>query len=85
MLIRFRCVCIFHYKDRVTTSSLILNLIPVRLPVSDLYAKTSQAKKSKTIFRKGGSYENKILYKNLKFFDKCRQRFRNATYGEKSC
>ena len=39
--------------------------------------------------RKGGSYGNKILYKNLKFFDKifvrksCRRRFRNAPYGEK--
>ena len=38
---------------------------------------------------KGGSYGNKILYKNLKFFDKifvrksCRRRFRNAPYGEK--
>ena len=40
---------------------------------------------------KGGSYGNKILYKNLNFFDKifvrksCRRRFRNAPYGEKSC
>ena len=39
--------------------------------------------------RKGGSYGNKILYKNLKFFDKifvrksCHRRFRNAPYGEK--
>ena len=38
---------------------------------------------------KSGSYGNKILYKNLKFFDKifvrksCRRRFRNAPYGEK--
>ena len=38
---------------------------------------------------KGGSYGNKILYKNLKFFDKifvqksCRRRFRNTPYGEK--
>ena len=37
----------------------------------------------------GGSYGNKILYKNLKFFDKifvrksCRRRFRNAP--KKSC
>ena len=36
-----------------------------------------------------GSYGNKILYKNLNFFDKifvrksCRRRFRNATYGNK--
>ena len=36
-----------------------------------------------------GSYGNKILYKNLKFFDKifvrksCRRRFRNAPCGEK--
>ena len=40
-------------------------------------------------YPKGGSYGNKILYKNLKFFDKifvrksCRRRFRNAPYGEK--
>ena len=38
---------------------------------------------------KGGSYGNKIVYKNLKFFDKifvrksCHRRFRNAPYGEK--
>ena len=36
-----------------------------------------------------GFYGDKILYKNLKFFDKifvptfCRRRFRNAPYGEK--
>ena len=36
----------------------------------------------------GGSYGNKILYKNLKFFDKifvrnsCRRRFRNAPMGK---
>ena len=42
-----------------------------------------------SFFAKGGSYGNKILYKNLKFFDKifvrksCRRRFRNAPYGEK--
>ena len=46
------------------------------------------AKKMKFL-TKGGSYGNKILYKNLKFFDKifvrksCRRRFRNAPYGEK--
>ena len=35
---------------------------------------------------KGGSYGNKILYKNVEFFDKIfvvRRRFRNALYGEK--
>ena len=43
----------------------------------------------RTALSKGGSYGNKILYKNLKFFDKifvrksCRRRFRNAPYGEK--
>ena len=37
----------------------------------------------------GGSYGNRILYKNLKFFDKIfvrkswRRGFRNAPYGEK--
>ena len=36
----------------------------------------------------GGSYGNRILSKNLKFFDKiflpksCRRKFRNALYGE---
>ena len=36
-----------------------------------------------------GFFSDKILYKNLKFFDKifvptfCRRRFRNALYGEK--
>ena len=37
------------------------------------------------VVHKGGSYGNKLLYKNLKFFDKAVEDFVTLFMGKKSC